>query len=82
MEGNYCLAKSQLINAINDDSLILFVGSGVSINSGLPTWRELIGAFSDELKISEESSDSKDYVRIAQYYYDTFGKNQYMSKIE
>ena len=57
MEGNYCLAKSQLINAINDDSLILFVGSGVSINSGLPTWGELIGAFSDELKISEESSD-------------------------
>ena len=82
MEGNYCLAKSQLINAINDDSLILFVGSGVSINSGLPTWGELIGAFSDELKISEESSDSKDYVRIAQYYYDTFGKNQYMRKIE
>lgn len=82
MKGNYYLAKNQLIDAIKDDSLILFVGSGISKNSGLPTWGELIDIFSAELNISEESPDLSDYLRIAQYYYDTFGKNQYMKRIE
>lgn len=33
-----------------------------------------------ELNIPEERTDSP--LRIAQYYYDTFGKNQYTKKIE
>lgn len=74
------LAKKQLINAISEDSLIMFVGAGVSNNSNLPTWGELINSFAEDLEL--DISNSKDYLRIAQYYYDTFGQNQYMKKIK
>ena len=80
MEENYSLSVSQIKKSINENSLILFVGAGISANSNLPTWGELIRSFKIELNLENDRSD--DYLRIAQYYYDTFGKNQYTKKIE
>ncbi|MCR8967830.1 SIR2 family protein [Streptococcus zalophi] len=82
MNEDYISETRQLIKAINEDSLIMFVGAGVSKNSDLPTWGELIEAFRFELNISDNHPDSQDYTRIAQYYYDKFGQNLYMKKIE
>ena len=80
MEQNYNLLKDQLVKSINDDSLVMFVGAGISSNSDLPTWKELIEAFCYDLKL--EFDGEVDYLRIAQYYYNTFGQNQYLKKIE
>jgi len=80
MEENYSLSVSQIKKSIKENSLILFVGAGISANSNLPTWGELIRSFKIELNLENDRSD--DYLRIAQYYYDTFGKNQYTKKIE
>jgi len=66
-----------IVEALNQDKLIIFVGAGVSKNSGLPDWSELIKCFKDELNIVEET----DYLKIAQYYYDTFGQQKYLDKI-
>ena len=80
MEENYNLSITQIKNSIKENSLILFVGAGISANSNLPTWAELIQSLKKELNLPEERTDSP--LRIAQYYYDTFGKNQYTKKIE
>lgn len=80
MKENYSLSVSQIKKSIKENSLILFVGAGISANSNLPTWKELIQSFKKELDLPD--GDSDDYLRIAQYYYDTFGKNQYTKKIE
>ena len=80
MKENYSLSVSQIKKSINENSLILFVGAGISANSNLPTWGELIQSFRKELDLLDGNSD--DYLRVAQYYYDTFGKNQYTKKIE
>lgn len=80
MEENYNLSITQIKNSIKENSLILFVGAGISANSNLPTWGELIQSLKKELNLPEERTDSP--LRIAQYYYDTFGKNQYTKKIE
>lgn len=80
MEENYSLSVSQIKKSIKENSLILFVGAGISANSNLPTWGELIQSFKEELNLPDDNSD--DYPRVAQYYYDTFGKNRYTKKIE
>lgn len=80
MEENYSLSVSQIKKSIKENSLILFVGAGISANSNLPTWGELIQSLKKELNLPEEKT--KDHLRVAQYYYDTFGKNQYTKKIE
>ena len=80
MEENYSLYVSQIKKSIKENSLILFVGAGISANSNLPTWGELIQSFKEELDLPDDNSD--DYQRVAQYYYDTFGKNRYKEKIE
>lgn len=80
MEENYSLSVSQIKKSIKENSLILFVGAGISANSNLPTWGELIQSFREELDLPDDNSD--DYQRVAQYYYDKFGKNRYTKKIE
>lgn len=42
MEENYNLSITQIKNSIKENSLVLFVGAGISANSNLPTWGELI----------------------------------------
>ena len=80
MKENYSLSVSQIKKSIKENSLILFVGAGISANSNLPTWGELIQSFRGELDLPDDNSD--DYQRVAQYYYDAFGKNRYTKKIE
>ena len=50
-------AIKHIVEAMNDDSLIIFVGAGVSANSGLPNWNQLIDKFREELLID----NSKNY---------------------
>ncbi len=55
--------------AINNNyNLAIFVGAGVSKNSGVPTWSEIIKKFTDDLNIANVSP--ADYIKIAQCYFD------------
>ena len=57
MEENYSLSVSQIKKSIKENSLILFVGAGISANSNLPTWGELIQSFREELDLPDDNSD-------------------------
>lgn len=67
--------------AINNNNIVLFVGAGVSKNSGVPTWTELINSFAEDLEIPQKQSYSADeYLKIPQYYYNKF-PGKYYEKI-
>ena len=51
--------------AIREKTLVVFVGAGVSANSGVPTWGALIDKISKELKI-EKDIPQNEYLKIAQ----------------
>jgi hypothetical protein len=63
-----------LIQAIRDRKAILFVGAGLSMNLGLPSFRKLIDHLADELDFDRELFHlSGDYLSLAEYYYLTQG---------
>lgn len=72
----------ELIEAMNNESLIIFVGAGISQNSGMPGWGELIEPLKKELKELELDETENNYLKIAQYYYDNFEPEQYEKRIE
>ena len=61
------------------NKLVVFVGAGVSANSGVPTWSNLTNAFKEDLPdtIKNETDDLK----VAQIYKDTFGRKAYFEKV-
>lgn len=73
------MAIHHINDAIRDDSLIVFLGAGVSMNSGLPSWESLIKQLMEDLIIKD---DDNDYLKIAQYYYDMAGQQKYFQKID
>ena len=58
--------------------LVVFVGAGVSNNSGVPTWFTLI----DEMKQECNLANEKDDLKIAQLYKDARGEKEYMDKVK
>jgi hypothetical protein len=62
--------------AIDNDKLILFVGSGASYDSSLPSWGQLIDVMKKALE--EESSN---YLKIAEKYYQAYGRNTFYSRL-
>lgn len=66
-----------LIEAMNNEKLIIFVGAGISQNSGMPSWNELIDPLRKELGFDDSE---KDYLKIAQYYFVNY-PDKYKSKI-
>lgn len=72
----YKETKRIIRNAKLHKKLVLFVGSGVSINSGMPTWFQAISEIADKLYL-EKKEDILDNLRIPQYYYNARGKKEY-----
>ncbi len=60
--------------------LVVFVGAGVSANSGVPMWGELIKAFKKELPT--EIEHETDYLKVAQLYKSSRGHKEYMDKVK
>ncbi|WP_379920200.1 SIR2 family protein [Lactobacillus johnsonii] len=75
--NSYVEAKRLIQEAKKDDQLVLFVGAGVSINSGMPSWKDAVEQIGNLLGISE--IDNSDYLKIPQYYYNSHGKQAYNS---
>lgn len=56
--------------ALKREKLVIFVGAGVSKNSGLPTWGQLVQAFAEQIGYPMEGRlATEEYIRIPQYYY-------------
>ncbi len=67
-------SKKIIQRSIYHNKLVLFIGAGVSANSGLPLWKDLIEKIKKKIKVSD---DSNDYLKIAQYYYNSRGEKEY-----
>lgn len=72
---------NEILKASNSDRLVTVVGSGVSANSDVPTWKEMITDMAKDLDISFEDLSTENYLKIAQYYYNERGKKDYYDKI-
>ena len=69
----------RLQEASNQGKLVVFVGAGVSANSGVPNWANLIKSFKDELP--DNIGKETDYLKVAQIYKNTRDKKDYITKI-
>jgi len=56
MNSDLPSVPGELRDAIENENLVIFVGAGLSINSGLPDWREIV---------SELLQENKDYISKA-----------------
>lgn len=78
--------KVRYIKGVKDENkLIIFVGAGISKNSNLPDWEQLIKVFIKKLNYpnrEDEKLSSDEYLKIPQYYYNTYGKEEYEKVIK
>ncbi len=72
LQANSVNENEQLVDTIKSGECALFIGSGLSINSGLPGWGALIDTLSKELDIPNElnRSDMDYFLDLAQWYRD------------
>jgi NAD-dependent SIR2 family protein deacetylase len=63
--------------ASDNNKLVIFVGAGVSMNSGLPSWGQLIGDLKKSVEVNDEN-----FLKIAEYYFNQYGRNAYYQKLE
>lgn len=74
-----------ILEAKNNDRLVIFVGAGVSANSGIPTWGTLIAKIAEKIKYKKEGEgfSASEYLRIPQYFYNKRKNNtEYYSFIK
>ena len=77
---NYIEESKRIIqNSSKNNKLIVFVGAGISANSGVPMWKNIIDKIKTKTDISNEEND---YLKIAQYYYNSRDKKEYYEFLE
>jgi len=63
-----------LVDTIRDRRAILFVGAGVSMSVGLPSWQKLIEHMATDLQVSRDFINRREsYQTLAEYYRITHG---------
>lgn len=81
MKNNKNFTEEQCIELLakelEKEKLIIFVGAGVSKNSGLPNWNELIKEYAKELGIKKENFKSDEILEIPEKYFKKFGEIKY-----
>ncbi|WP_270505632.1 SIR2 family protein, partial [Paraclostridium sordellii] len=70
-------SKNIIYKASKNNKLVIFVGSGASINSGYPSWSSLINDFAKGIGINTQDIKSDDYLKIPQYYYNLRKEKEY-----
>ncbi|MDV3473598.1 hypothetical protein CMU02_16850 [Elizabethkingia anophelis] len=66
-------------DAIINDRLVVFAGSGISVDSGLPTWDGLLHGIKQNLN---EETREKDALKLAQLLYNEKGEKEYYDIIK
>jgi NAD-dependent SIR2 family protein deacetylase len=67
--------------ASDNNKLVLFVGAGVSANSGVPIWKQVIKKMAEDLGIKEIEDSIETYLKIPQYYFNERGEKEYFDKL-
>jgi len=63
-----------------NDDLAIFLGAGMSVDAGLPSWKSLFLPLADELGIDIDKTSYQIY-DISQFYANTFGKKELYIKV-
>lgn len=79
MSAEFENSISGIKNAIESNKLVVFAGAGVSKDSGIPLWGELIEKIKGYLN---EKNDEYDPLKIAQMLYNEKGEKEYNDIIE
>jgi len=88
---NFTLTSIKNIQkAIENNKLVIFVGAGVSRNSGIPMWNELIKELANDLGIKAKGKDvdgneffsNDECLKIPQYYYNERKEKEYTDKVK
>ena len=77
--GIYEEEKRLIQQAERQGKLVLFVGAGASIPSGLPAWKKAINLILSRLNdyIDKEKDISSEALKIPQYYFNKYGEHDY-----
>lgn len=59
-----------------DNRLVIFVGAGASIDSGMPSWSQAVKQIAARLPLTYKDA-SCDLLKIPQFYYNSRGKKEY-----
>lgn len=71
-----------LAEELQNGKLVVFVGAGVSMNSGLPSWSFLVKKYAEYLGIEKENYTSEEMLEIPEIFYNHFGKIKYYNILE
>lgn len=73
-KGQYEESKRLIRSAMEDHNLVLFIGAGTSLDSGMPSWSKAVSEIAERLNLSSHNMDS---LKIPQYYFNRRGQNDY-----
>jgi hypothetical protein len=77
MDKQFHASIRKIIEARNQNKLVIFIGAGVSMNSDIPSWNSLIDTMRNDLNIDGEN----DFIKIAELYHRQRGHNEYITKV-
>ncbi|SKA64315.1 SIR2-like domain-containing protein [Succinivibrio dextrinosolvens DSM 3072] len=77
LKKKYAESKRIINEARLNKQLVIFVGSGTSISSGMPSWRKAISQISERLELDSDSLSLNEFLRLPQYYFNARGKKEY-----
>ena len=70
----YNETKRIINDAMDNEQLVLFVGAGASVDSGMPLWGNAIDEIAGKMVLSAKQRDT---LKIQQYYFNSRGKKEY-----
>ncbi len=76
----YHETKRLIKKAMFENKLVVFVGAGASVNSGIPLWRNAIEQIKKNLE--PEYLEDNDYLKIPQFYFNSRGFKEYNELIK
>lgn len=71
-----------LAEELQNQKLVIFVGAGVSMNSGLPSWGSLVKIYAEYMGIEKENYNPEEMLEIPEKFYNHFGKIKYYDILE
>ena len=74
--NKYIEERRILRKAMLEKKLVVFVGSGTSIDAGMPSWHDAVKNIANKLGITDD--DNIDYMKIPQFYYNARGNKEYV----
>lgn len=72
----YAETKRLIRNTMQERQLVLFVGAGASVSSGMPLWDQSVLQIVEKLDF-ENGNEKPDNLLIPQYYYNARGRKEY-----